>query len=256
MNRSGLRTVFISRDNREVVMAFADATLAGVELATGRPLWSSRWSGGTFERSFDVSPDGSTYFAILAAGQLVAVGADGRTRWSVPLTWRQGREFVGFPLFVAAAPDGTVVAVTAVDGGVRVLDAATGDERAVLGGHDGRVAEIALSADGGLCASASSLGHVRVHDLSTGEDVWLFALVGVPPRPRGGEELLRQRRDPTLEPQERSRGAAAFRALACVGGARQPRRRTGVPLGRPGGGALGLRLAPAGAVVAPDTGRR
>jgi len=170
MNRSGLRTVFISRDNREVVMAFADATLAGVELATGRPLWSSRWSGGTFERSFDVSPDGSTYFAILAAGQLVAVGADGRTRWSVPLTWRQGREFVGFPLFVAAAPDGTVVAVTAVDGGVegrrdhhRAAGALQGRKRRRA--RDRRGARAACGERAAGCRRRGLRGRVSLEDL-------------------------------------------------------------------------------------------
>ena len=68
---------------------------------------------------------------------------------------------------VAFSPDGKYLATASQDNTVRVWDAATGKEVAVLRGHTGYVLSVAFSPDGKWLASSSGYrgkGEVKVWD--------------------------------------------------------------------------------------------
>ena len=68
------------------------------------------------------------------------------------------------------APDGSWLATGSNDGTVRIWDAATGQERATLTGHTGRVKAVAVAPDGSWLASGSDDGTVRIWDMATGQE--------------------------------------------------------------------------------------
>ena len=61
------------------------------------------------------------------------------------------------------------------DGTVRIWDAATGQQRAALTGHDGRVMAVAIAPDGSWLATGSDDGTVRIWDLTAGRQRVLYA---------------------------------------------------------------------------------
>jgi dipeptidyl aminopeptidase/acylaminoacyl peptidase len=71
---------------------------------------------------------------------------------------------------VAFSPDGKTVASGSVDNTVRLWDAATGEERQKLEGHDSWVRAVAFSPDGKTVASGSHDNTVRLWDAATGEE--------------------------------------------------------------------------------------
>jgi WD40 repeat protein len=70
----------------------------------------------------------------------------------------------------AVSPDGTFLVSVEGDGTARIWDAATGDVRHVLRGHDGPVQGCAVAPDASFVVSAGSDGTVRIWDPSTGRE--------------------------------------------------------------------------------------
>ncbi len=63
---------------------------------------------------------------------------------------------------MAFCPDGKTLASTGGDHTVQLWDAATGEPRAILRGHQGQVSAVAFSPDGKTLASASHDWTVRL----------------------------------------------------------------------------------------------
>jgi WD40 repeat protein len=86
-------------------------------------------------------------------------------RWALPTSWQDGR--------VAFAPHGDLLAAGGVDGRVRLWDANTRSEVAVLEGGVRPVRDVAFSPDGKLLAAACDDGDctIRIWDVSTRQQI-------------------------------------------------------------------------------------
>jgi WD40 repeat protein len=71
---------------------------------------------------------------------------------------------------IAAAPDGSWLAVVGFDPRVRVWDVATGKVRSVLQGHSGPVYTVSAALDGSWLATGGADGTVRIWDLASGKE--------------------------------------------------------------------------------------
>ena len=151
------------------------ATASGIEVsvreaATGQEL--QRLLGHTdWVMGIAFSPDGES---------LVTTSLDGSVR-----IWRlgPGSELVafavppaGYGVRVVFSPDGSTIAANGGDGTATLWDAATGERRQILAGHDLEVINIAFSADGKRLATASLDATAIVWETSTGRQ--LFTLKG------------------------------------------------------------------------------
>ena len=114
------------------------------------------------------TPDGTMAADVSADGRVVAVGGRGWLARVDPdgLRWRVPHPGV-WPNDVALSPDGRWIASAGPDDAARVWDASTGTLRAVLTGHDARVAAVDFSPDGATLATASWDGAARLWNLAT-----------------------------------------------------------------------------------------
>ena len=81
---------------------------------------------------------------------------------------------------VAVAPDGTWLATGSFDATVRIWDAASGQLRASLVGHDGLVRAVAIAPDGTWLATVSDDRTTRVWDTVTGDVAAVMRVSGLP----------------------------------------------------------------------------
>src|ERR1035441_7329029 len=78
------------------------------------------------------------------------------------------RVLVGYSGAVAVAPDGSWLALACGNGAVRIYDAATGQQRAILAGHSYALYAVAIASDGSWLASPAEDRTVRIWDTATG----------------------------------------------------------------------------------------
>jgi len=84
----------------------------------------------------------------------------------------------GLVTSVAISPDGGQLACGCMDGTVRILDAATRKEIAILRGHTREIADVTFSPDGQRLASSCFDGTIKIWDLATGLEAKAFTCPG------------------------------------------------------------------------------
>ena len=118
-----------------------------------------------------VTPDGRTAIVGYEDGEVRCVDVETRVA-----QWGCGLD--SDILSLAATPRGGLVVVGSADGTVRVLDAALGENVAVLGRHGGAVHKVAASPDGRLAVSRSFDGDLRVWDLESRDEAARLTVPG------------------------------------------------------------------------------
>ena len=145
--------------------------LADVQQTLARAIYGpgARWRLEDHEKSVvDVafSPDGALAYSASFDGTLSV--------WNVAAGGTLQNQFAlenALPHSIAVSPDGDLLAVGMTDGTIRMLDAASGDLRARLTGHEGLVTRLAFSPDGLQVLSGSLDRTLRLWDVETGEQV-------------------------------------------------------------------------------------
>ena len=165
-------TAVLSPDGRVLVLKHTDEVTLW-ETATGKQLHRIKDNGECCQFAF--SPDGKM-LALLTMGFTlrfhrceVATGKDVQHL----LLNREGDALLKMrgdraPRCLVWSPDGRLLATTDDDGTIYLLEAATGEERGQLRGHQGPLHALAFSADGKRLLSASADRTALVWDVRQG----------------------------------------------------------------------------------------
>lgn len=180
LTNPGAAYAAFSPDGKSLLIMGSDGTASLVDLATGAqssPLQAphlmpagpgpgNRWEAGPAAR-FRFSPDG---------GLLLLEGV-GRLRVFDVAARRELASYPGAAGQLAFSPDGKTWAVAA-GRDVRLRDAASGEERAVLRGRTDPVTVLAWSPDGKRLASLASGMEVTLWDVARGQELAATVLPG------------------------------------------------------------------------------
>ena len=156
---------FHPTDERTLASAGTDGTIRIWDFTSGQTLGTLTGSPSDVRLRLAYIPDGRRL--AVASGDRKEVSV-----WDVA-TAKEISSFTGSAaaLCVAYSPDGQHVASAGMEFVVRVWDAATGNEKQALMGHEWPVHGVAFSPDGRRLASCSADTTVRIWDLTTGQEL-------------------------------------------------------------------------------------
>jgi len=156
-----VKSAAFSGDGRRVVTASEDETARVWDAATGQELAVLRGHEGVVESA-----------AFAGEGRRVVTASNDKTArvWEAETGKERMMTLLGRWAFTAFNGDGRRL-VTWWDKTAWVFDAATGQEVAVLRGHEGKVGFAAFSGDGGRVVTASDDQTARVWDAETGREL-------------------------------------------------------------------------------------
>ncbi len=155
-----------------LVIANDDGTVFLYDLATRRMLWCRSFLGRDYE-CVALSADPARVALSDGDGALLVLGPDGREIWREPaddLLWTA----------LAFSPDGSRLVAGIEEGGVQVLDAATGAPGAWLVGEETYLLSIAVSPDGSRVVAASEEGLVQAWNIADGGRTWSLRYIPDP----------------------------------------------------------------------------
>lgn len=177
-----INSVAFTPDSRTVATASLEELIVRLwDVQTGRleaTLVHAKedWAKGIGNVAF--APDGRTlatssyckaYLWDVATGQLRATLVDDNVVLFDGLKPRKGFSHGDTIYHLAISPEGRTVATASRDGTAKLWNAASGELRAILKGHKGRVARLAFSRDGRTLATGSDDKTAKLWDVEAGQ---------------------------------------------------------------------------------------
>lgn len=169
-NTGPVRALAVAPDGTWLATTGSERTVWMWGSQAGEPRESFDMEAGPV-RALAMSPDG-TWLILGSSDEILRLPVSTWVRFRTfrpseePAEWMPG---AGDPECTAVAPDAAWFASGGSDGRVRLWDVETGEQRAVLSGHEGPVRVLAIAPDGTWIASGSSDRTIRIWDSRTGE---------------------------------------------------------------------------------------